>query len=202
MNVEQLREVRGVRPEYHVLSNEDSCIRGGCLVDVREDPHTIGVIPVMENVFQEISVGTRNLCEHIARDVFAAGRDVHLLGPQQLSLLNDARQFVEAVSEPQKRLNNQYLEPGFEITSKSVHTRLAQGLWGRGLCEGPFHRGIVARNGYIKCPNLVWCDLESSSHNQRQFNLFSAPSGAGQCLAQIFLLQVRIKFQDFARRIA
>jgi hypothetical protein len=45
--------------------------------------------------------------------------------------------------------------------TKSVHTRLAQGLWGRGLCEGPCHRGIVARNGCIKCPNLVWFDLVS-----------------------------------------
>jgi hypothetical protein len=50
--------------------------------------------------------------------------------------------------------------------SKSVHTRLAQGLWVSCLFEGPFHRGNVARNGYIACPNLVWFDLAATSNGQ------------------------------------
>jgi hypothetical protein len=31
---------------------------------------------------------------------------------------------LEAVSKPQKRLNNRYLEPGFEITSRNISTHL------------------------------------------------------------------------------
>ena len=56
-----------------------------------QNPDTFLVIPVVQDVFEQVSIGGRDLLEHITGQILAAVREVELGGPQAIGFGDDFR---------------------------------------------------------------------------------------------------------------
>jgi hypothetical protein len=65
MDINKLRKMRGVRSRHNELGSKRSRMRGGGQAHVAEDLNTFRVIPVVQNVLEEIHVRCWDFSKYI-----------------------------------------------------------------------------------------------------------------------------------------